>query len=110
MAVFEKFLHHSCMFAFCVVVVLDSLPVGVLGAAAAADGELQKLSVALANLKNALEPLKPQQGIWWDAASKKYIVSSRELEKLESETGAAMLVAKNAWGALQTQVEALNDA
>eukprot|EP01083_Nonionella_stella_P160565 525065_1 len=90
----KKFVQRCYTLAVCVVVVLHSLPVGVLGAAAAAV-EVQNLSVALANLDKSLKPL---QGKWLDADSKTYIVSNRELVDLERETRHAMLDAQKAWG------------
>eukprot|EP01083_Nonionella_stella_P002993 8537_1 len=103
----KKLVQRCYTLAVCVVVVLHSLPVGVLGAAAAAD-EVQNLSVALAKLRNALEPL--HEGKWLDAASKTYFVSTRDLEKLNQATKVAMTEAQTAWGALQTQFKDLKAA
>eukprot|EP01083_Nonionella_stella_P002992 8536_1 len=67
MARFKKFLHHSCMLAVCVTVVLHSLPVGV-GAAMqdteekarepTAEEKLNWLKKKLNRANAALEPLK----------------------------------------------------
>eukprot|EP01083_Nonionella_stella_P282191 960317_1 len=61
MARFKEFLHHSCMLAVCVTVVLHSFSVGVLGAsflpAIPSEENVEKKAEALEKVLNGLEGL-----------------------------------------------------